>query len=433
MHITDIIIKKRDGGKLDKAEIEYVCREYTEGNIPDYQISALLMAICLKGMDEEETENLTFAIRDSGETVDLSPIDGVKIDKHSTGGVGDKTTLIVAPLVASLGIKVAKMSGRGLGHTGGTVDKLESIKGFRTSLGKEEFFAAVNSAGLAVSGQSGNLAPADKKLYALRDVTGTVENHSLIVSSIMGKKLASGADGIVLDVKMGSGSFNKTSEDAAKLAKAMVKIGKAAGKKTAALLTDMDVPLGKAIGNALEVKEALEVLRGGGDSTLSELCTELAAVMLHLGDKGSLCECRVMAKEALASGKAFDAFVAMVVAQGGDAECIYNPDLLPVASYVYPVKCPKTGYITASDAKEYGRASLILGAGRERKEDAVDHAAGIIIEKRRGDKVQAGEIIAYLHTNREEALAEAEAIILSATTIGETAPQAVPVVKGLIL
>ncbi len=433
MHITDIIIKKRDGGKLSKAEIEYVTKEYTAGNIPDYQISALLMAICLKGMDEEETENLTFAIRDSGETVDLSPIDGVKIDKHSTGGVGDKTTLIVAPLVASLGIKVAKMSGRGLGHTGGTVDKLESIKGFRTSLSKEEFFAAVNSAGLAVSGQSGNLAPADKKLYALRDVTGTVENHSLIVSSIMGKKLASGADGIVLDVKMGSGSFNKTPEDAEKLAKSMVKIGKAAGKKTAALLTDMDVPLGKAIGNALEVKEALEVLRGGGDSTLAELCTELASVMLHLGDRGSLDECREMAKEALASGKAFESFVNMVKAQGGDAKCIYNTDLLPTASCVYPVKAEKTGYIVESDAKEYGRASLILGAGRERKEDGVDHAAGIIIEKRRGDKVQAGEVIAYLHTNRENVIAEAAQVVLSATEIGDEAPKTAPVVRGLIL
>ncbi|MBE6677393.1 MAG: thymidine phosphorylase [Ruminococcaceae bacterium] len=433
MHITDIIIKKRDGGKLNKSEIEYVTKEYTAGNIPDYQISALLMAICLKGMDEEETENLTFAIRDSGETVDLSPIDGVKIDKHSTGGVGDKTTLIVAPLVASLGIKVAKMSGRGLGHTGGTVDKLESIKGFRTSLSKEEFFAAVNSAGLAVSGQSGNLAPADKKLYALRDVTGTVENHSLIVSSIMGKKLASGADGIVLDVKVGSGSFNKTPEDAEKLAKAMVKIGGAAGKKTAALLTDMDVPLGKAIGNALEVKEALEVLHGGGDSTLAELCTELAAVMLHLGDKGSIDECRNMAKDALASGKAFKSFVNMVKAQGGDAECIYNPDLLPTASFVYPVKAEKTGYITVSDAKEYGRASLILGAGRERKEDGVDHAAGIIMEKRRGDKVQAGEVIAYLHTNRENAIAEAARVVLSATEIGDEAPKTAPVVRGLIL
>ena len=433
MHITDIIIKKRDGGKLSKAEIEYVTKEYTAGNIPDYQVSALLMAICIKGMDDEETENLTFAIRDSGDIVDLTSIDGVKIDKHSTGGVGDKTTLIVAPLVASLGIKVAKMSGRGLGHTGGTVDKLESIKGFCTSLSKEQFFSAVNSAGLAVSGQSGNLAPADKKLYALRDVTGTVENHSLIVSSIMGKKLASGADGIVLDVKMGSGSFNKTPEAAEKLAKAMVKIGKAAGKKTAALLTDMDVPLGKAIGNALEVKEALEVLHGGGDSTLAELCIELAAVMLHLGDKGSVEECRAMAKDALASGKAFDTFVAMVKAQGGHTECLYNPTLFKTADYVYPVKATKSGYIVASNAKEYGRASLILGAGRERKEDRVDHAAGIIIEKRRGDKVQAGEVIAFLHTNKESSLAEAASIILSTTEIGETVPDVKPVVRGMIL
>lgn len=433
MHITDIIIKKRDGGKLSKEEIEYVAKEYTAGNIPDYQVSALLMAICLKGMDENETEDLTFAIRDSGDIVDLSPIDGVKIDKHSTGGVGDKTTLIVAPLVASLGIKVAKMSGRGLGHTGGTVDKLESIKGFRTSLSKEEFFAAVNSAGLAVSGQSGNLAPADKKLYALRDVTGTVENHSLIVSSIMGKKLASGADGIVLDVKVGSGSFNKTPEAAKRLAEAMVNIGKSAGKKTAALLTDMDVPLGKAIGNALEVKEAIEVLHGGGDSALVTLCTELAAVMLYLGEKGSLEQCRTMAKDALTAGKAFDSFVAMVKAQGGDEACIYDTRLLPAASHIYPVKSTAEGYIVASNAKEYGKASLVLGAGRERKEDAVDHAAGIIIEKRRGDKVKVGDVIAYLHTNRKEAIAEAAELILSATEIGAEPPESKPVIQGLIL
>lgn len=433
MHIVDIITKKRDGCKLSKGEIEYVTKEYTAGNIPDYQVSALLMAICLKGMDEEETENLTFAIRDSGEIVDLSPIEGVKIDKHSTGGVGDKTTLIVAPLVASLGIKVAKMSGRGLGHTGGTVDKLESIPGFRTSLTKEEFFSAINNAGLAVSGQSGNLAPADKKLYALRDVTGTVENHSLIVSSIMGKKLASGADGIVLDVKVGSGSFNKTTAAAERLAKAMVKIGKAAGKKTAALLTDMDIPLGKAIGNALEVKEALEVLQGGGDPSLVALCTELAAVMLHLAEKGELYTCRTMAAEALSAGKAFDTFVKMVKAQGGDAECIFHPEKLPTAKHVYAVKCNKSGYIVSSNAKEYGKASLILGAGRERKEDSVDHAAGIIVEKRRGDKVFAGDVLAYLHTNRENTIAEAEAIVLSATEIGEAPVVSSAVVQGLIL
>lgn len=433
MHITDIIIKKRDGGRLCREEIEYFVNEYTRGALPDYQASALLMAICIKGMDDEETACLTMALRDSGDVVDLSAIDGVKLDKHSTGGVGDKTTLIVAPIVASLGVKVAKMSGRGLGHTGGTVDKLESIPGFRTVLNKDEFFDTVNRVGVAVMGQSGNLAPADKKLYALRDVTGTVENHSLIVSSIMGKKLASGADGIVLDVKTGKGSFNKDFAAAKRLAEAMVAIGKKAGKPTAALITDMDAPLGRAVGNSLEVKEAVEVLCGKGDSALRLLCTELSALMLHLGGKGSVEECKAMASAALDDGAAFNTFKAMVSAQGGDVSYIEQPERFPVASYVVAVKAKKRGYICSADAREYGRASLLLGAGRERKEDGVDHAAGIYIEKKQGDFVEAGDVIAYLHTNKEAALKEAEAVIDSATVIGEKPAECVPLIQGIVV
>ncbi len=433
MHITDIIIKKRDGGTLTDAEIKYFVEEYTKGNIEDYQASALLMAICINGMNVDETVCLTLAIRDSGDIVDLSAINGIKIDKHSTGGVGDKTTLIVAPIVASLGVKVAKMTGRGLGHTGGTMDKLESIAGFQTVLSKECFFEAVNSVGVAVMGQSGNLAPADKKLYALRDVTGTVENHSLIASSIMGKKLASGADGIVLDVKVGKGSFNKDFATAKRLAEAMVAIGRKAGKKTAALITNMDAPLGRAIGNALEVKEAVEILRGKGDIQLRTLCVELASLMLQLGGKGELDDCRKLAQSALDNGTAFESFVAMVKAQGGDESYIIDTDKFAKARHIVPVKASKDGYIIASDAREYGKASLILGAGRERKEDDVDHAAGIIIEKKIGDKVSEGDTILYLHTNKPEAIAEAEATVLAATIIGDIPPQALPIVQDIVL
>ncbi len=433
MHITDIICKKRDGGKLSAEEIRYFVEAYTKGDIPDYQISALLMAICIKGMDAEETAELTFAIRDSGDRVDLSAIEGMKVDKHSTGGVGDKTTLIVVPIVAACGLKVAKMSGRGLGHTGGTIDKLESISGFRTTLGADEFFRIVNTIGAAVIGQSGNLAPADKKLYALRDVTGTVENHSLIVSSIMGKKLASGADGIVLDVKVGSGSFNKTPEAARKLAEAMVAIGKAAGKPTAALLTDMDVPLGRAIGNAIEVKEAVETLRGKGEPDLVALCTELAALMLHIGGKGAVDECRTMAKTALENGTAFRALLDMVRAQGGDTECLTDLSRLPSAAVSAEVAAPADGYIVAMDAAGYGRASLVLGAGRERKEDAVDHAAGIYVVKKTGEWVNKGDTIAVLYTNKGSAVAEAREIVLASTVLGSERPSPAPTVQGVVL
>lgn len=433
MHINDIIIKKRDGKHLSTAEIDWFVKEYTHGALPDYQAAALLMAICINGMDEEETVSLTLSIRDSGDKVDLSAIDGIKIDKHSTGGVGDKTTLVVAPLVASLGVKVAKMSGRGLGHTGGTVDKLESIPGFCTSLTEKRFFDTVNSVGVAVIGQSANLAPADKKLYALRDVTGTVENHSLIVSSIMGKKLASGADGIVLDVKSGSGSFNKDLTAAKSLAKAMVSIGKAAGKSTAALITDMDEPLGLSVGNALEVKEAIQLLKGVGNGALRALCIELAALMLHLAGKGDIDVCKAMALAALDDGRALNTFKAMVAAQGGDTAFIDNPDRFPTAKHVCALKASRDGYITHVNAREYGRASLLLGAGRERKEDKIDHAAGILIEKKKGDSVKKGDVIAYLHSNKYAAIDEASAVINAATSISDVPSEAVPLIQGTIV
>lgn len=432
MNIVDIIAKKRKGLELTEAEIKYFVNEYTVGVIADYQASALLMAICLKGMTPAETTCLTLAMRDSGDIADLSAIKGLKIDKHSTGGVGDKTTLVVAPIVAACGLKVAKMSGRGLGHTGGTIDKLESIQGFRTTLNKAEFFDAVNKAGLSVIGQSGNLAPADKKLYALRDVTATVESLPLIASSIMSKKLASGADGIVLDVKVGSGAFNKTEEQAFALANAMVAIGKMAGKKTTALLTDMDSPLGYTVGNALEVKEAIETLKGAGEKRFVTLCTELSTLMLVLGGKGSEEHCRTLAVRALESGKALKAFEAMVAAQGGNVAVIQNTAMLPQADTVKAVVASESGYIIRQDAEMYGRAALELGAGRKRKEDGVDHAAGIVLNKKYGDKVEKGEEIAYLHTNRPEALSDASLLITEATQIGEQAPKARPVIIGKV-
>lgn len=432
MNIVDIIIKKRSGLELNEEEIKFFVNEYTAGTIADYQASALLMAICLNGMTPAETTCLTLTMRDSGDIADLSGINGIKIDKHSTGGVGDKTTLVVAPIAAACGLKVAKMSGRGLGHTGGTIDKLESIQGFRTTLNKTEFFNAVNKAGLSVIGQSGNLAPADKKLYALRDVTGTVESLPLIASSIMSKKLASGADGIVLDVKVGSGAFNKTEEQAQSLANAMVSIGKMAGKKVTALLTDMEAPLGYAIGNALEVKEAINTLKCGGEKRFTKLCIELSALMLSLGGKGSEEDCRALATHALESGKALNAFEAMVAAQGGNTAVIYQTELLPQADTVEAVTATKSGYITKQDALLYGRAALELGAGRKRKEDGVDHAAGIILNKKYGDKVEKGEEIAYLHTNRGETVAEALRLVSQATEIEATPPVSRPIVIGKV-
>ncbi|NLY17854.1 MAG: thymidine phosphorylase, partial [Clostridiaceae bacterium] len=363
MFALDIILKKRNGHKLSREEIEYMVKGYTAGDIPDYQAAAFLMAVYFQKMDEDETLWLTEAMLHSGDVIDLSEIPGIKVDKHSTGGVGDKTTMIVAPVAASFGIPVAKMSGRGLGHTGGTIDKLESIPGFRTELSKEEFFRNVKEIHLAVAGQTGNLAPADKKLYALRDVTGTIDNISLIASSIMSKKLASGADAIVLDVKIGSGAFMKTLEEAKRLAEAMVKIGKGAGRKVVALLTDMDRPLGRNIGNALEVAEAVDVLKGGGPSDLKEVCIELASNMLMLAGMGDIDKCRELSGNAIASGTAYKKFLETVEKQGGDPGCIEDISKLPSAPVKFQWKAEQSGYITKMEAEYLGIASLLLGAG----------------------------------------------------------------------
>lgn len=432
MRMYDIIKNKRDGGKLSKEEIDFFVKGYTAGEIPDYQASALCMAIYFRGMDDEETTNLTLAIAASGDKVDLSGINGVKVDKHSTGGVGDKTSLIIAPIVASYGVKVAKMSGRGLGHTGGTIDKLEAIDGYQTSIDKKEFFRIVNEVGVSIIGQSGNLAPADKKLYALRDVTATVDSLPLIVSSIMGKKLAAGADCILLDVKTGSGGFMKTLEDSTKLAKSMVEIGHLAGKKVIALITDMDVPLGKAIGNSLEVIEAVETLRGEGPEDLTEICIDIAANMLYMAGKGTVKECEALAKKAIADGSALQTLVKMVHAQGGNEKLLLDTSLFKRAAYDYEVKAPKTGYIEHVDTESYGMASLALGAGRAKKEDPIDYSAGITLEKKTGDFVKEGDVIAVLHTNKPESVKEAEERILKATEISSEPVEKKPIILGRI-
>ena len=422
MRMYDIIKKKRDNQPLTKEEINFFVTGFTNGSIPDYQASALCMAIYYNGMNIEETTALTLAVRDSGDKLNFSNINGLRVDKHSTGGVGDKTSLIVAPLVASCGIKIAKMSGRGLGHTGGTIDKLESIPGFKTDLATEEFERIVNETGIAIVGQSAELAPADKKLYALRDVTATVDSMPLIASSIMGKKLAADDDCIVLDVKTGSGSFMKTIEQSKELARIMVDIGKNAGKRTLALITDMDIPLGNAIGNSLEVKEAIEVLNGKGPADLTEVCLCLATNMLYLAEKGSIEECEQMAKQAISSGRALKTLVEMVKAQGGNHEYILNPALFKVADYSYEVKAPKSGYIYSVDTEGYGIASLLLGAGRNVKEDAIDFAAGIILRAKTGDFVNEGEVIATLYSEKNSFESSAKKL-LESTKICDTPPE----------
>ena len=432
MRMYDIIRRKRDGLALTEEEISFFVRGYAAGEIPDYQASALCMAIYFNGMSTAETTALTLAIRDSGDRLDFSRIDGLRVDKHSTGGVGDKTSLIVAPIVASLGIKVAKMSGRGLGHTGGTIDKLEAIPGFRTDLPTIEFEKIVNRIGIAIVGQTATLAPADKALYALRDVTATVDSMPLIASSIMGKKLAADDDCIVLDVKTGSGSFMKTEEKSRQLARLMVDIGKQAGKKTAALLTDMDQPLGRAIGNAIEVWEAILTLQGKGPRDLTELSIALAAHMLRLADKGDLATCERMAREALAGGTALAKFIEMVRAQGGDASCIEYPESLLTAPFSMEVTAPRSGYIASVDTEEYGTAALLLGAGRSKKEDAIDHAAGILLHAKTGDYIKAGGKIATLYTTKEQTLAAARDRLLSATVFSDKAPEPRPLILDVI-
>ena len=434
MRMVDVIRKKRAGEEMTAEEIRFVIDGVVSGSIPDYQTAAWAMAVCFNGMSDAETAELTLAMAHSGDVVDLSAIRGVKVDKHSTGGVGDKTTLILAPMVAACGVPVAKMSGRGLGHTGGTIDKLESIPGFRTELGRDEFFAQVNGIGVSVIGQSGNIAPADKKLYALRDVTGTVESIPLIASSVMSKKIAAGADAILLDVKFGSGAFMKTAEDAIVLAKAMVAIGTEVGRTTVAAITDMDQPLGRLIGNALEVREAIEILRGEGPEDLRELCLELGSQMLVLGGQArDEAEARDKLKSAIDSGAALDKLGQMIAAQGGDAKIARQPELLPQAAARIPVLSAADGYVHGIDAEEIGLAAMRIGAGRAAKEDKIDYAVGVELIAKRGDRVSKGDTLAILHARGDdEAARSAAEQIVGAYELGDEAPAANPLIYAIV-
>ena len=426
MRMYDVIEKKRDGGELTDEEIDFFISGYVSGEIPDYQASALAMAIFYEGMTPRETAKLTMAMAESGDMMDLSAIPGIKVDKHSTGGVGDKTTLVVAPIVASLGVKVAKMSGRGLGHTGGTLDKLESIPGLSVEISEPDFFKQVSEIGVAVAGQTGNLVPADKKLYALRDVTATVDSVPLIASSIMSKKIASGSNCILLDVKCGSGAFMKTVDSAVELAQAMVSIGEHVGRTTAALITGMDRPLGKNIGNALEVAEAVATLRGEGPEDLTAVCVELAANMLNLAGKGSVEECRDLARGQIANGAGLAKLADMVAAQGGDAAVIRDTSKFDAAPFRREVLAKESGYMSAMNAERVGIASVALGAGREKKGDPIDMAAGIILERKTGDYVEKGEVLATLLTSDEKRLDDGERIFREALSFGPEQPSLEP-------
>lgn len=403
MRMIDIIEKKRDGKSLTKEEIEFFVNGYTHEEVPDYQASSLAMAIFFQDMNDEERAALTMSMVNSGEKIDLSDINGIKVDKHSTGGVGDTTTLVLAPLVAAVGVPVAKMSGRGLGHTGGTIDKLESVKGFNVEISEKDFIKLVNDNQVAVIGQSGNLTPADKKLYALRDVTGTVNSIPLIASSIMSKKIAAGADAIVLDVKTGSGAFMKTLDDAEALAHAMVRIGNNVGRNTMAIISDMSQPLGNAIGNALELKEAIATLKGNGPKDLTELVLTLGSQMVVLAEQAtSLDEARQMLIDAIKTGKALNKFKTFLSNQGGDDSIVDSPEKLPSAKYQVEFKTKKDGYITEIIANEIGVASMMLGAGRQTKEDVIDLGVGIVLNKKVGEHVEKGENILTIHTNTKE-------------------------------
>lgn len=419
MRMYDLIHKKRLGFELTKEEMEFFVKGFTCGDIPDYQASALMMAVMFRGMTEKETSALTMEMASSGDMVDLSMFGTLSVDKHSTGGVGDKTTLIVAPIVASLGAKVAKMSGRGLGHTGGTVDKLEAITGYKTTLSPKEFIDQVSRIGIAVIGQSGNLAPCDKKLYALRDVTATVDSIPLITSSIMSKKIAAGSHSIVLDIKVGSGAFMKTIEDAEKLGQSMVDIGKACGRNISALITDMDTPLGYNIGNALEVKEAISVLRGDLKGDLRTVCEALASNMIELSLGVTDSESQKLVSDAIDTGKAFLKFKEWISEQGGNIEMIEDPSLLPAASVIHEVLSPCGGYIKSMNAEDIGNVSVILGAGRESKSDNIDMSAGIVLKKKTGDHVKRGEVIATLHTSDKNKISAAEEKFVSSLSFSE--------------
>lgn len=432
MRMYDIIAKKRDNFELSDEEIKYFIKGFTEGTIPDYQASALLMAIYFNGMNDRETTTLTLAMADSGDKIDLSSVGGITVDKHSTGGVGDKTSLIVAPCVAALGFKVAKMSGKGLGHTGGTVDKLDSIPGYRTSLDKKEFLKNVKEIGIALVGQTGNLAPADKKIYALRDVTATVGCLPLIVSSIMSKKLAAGSHNILLDVKVGTGSFTPLLKDARKLAKKMVEVGKLSGRNISALITDMDVPLGNAIGNSMEIVEACEVLKNKGPKDLTDVCIALASNMVRLCNNEPYAQCKKMVLGAFKDGTAYNKFKELVSRQGGDIRYLDDPALFKKAVYTFPVKAKKTGYIYSMDTAAIGEVSLILGAGREKKEDKIDYEAGIYIWHKTTDHVKRGDVLATFYTNRINVLDEAHRIYTNAVTISEEPPKSLKLIYQLV-
>ncbi|MBE6886735.1 MAG: thymidine phosphorylase [Ruminococcaceae bacterium] len=433
MNTYSILAKKRDGGTLTPDEIRFFIQGYTKGEIADYQASALLMAICINGMNADETSELTLAMLQSGDQADLSSLAGIPCDKHSTGGVGDKTSLITVPIVAACGGYVAKMSGRGLGFTGGTIDKLESIPGFRTALTVEEMVEYTNRSGLCICGQTGSLAPADKKLYALRDVTATVDSIPLIAASIMSKKLASGAQAIVLDVKTGSGAFMKEEADSVALAEAMVGIGKSAGRRIAALITDMDQPLGRCVGNGLEVREAAELLQGkSADNRLYRLSVELAARMLALSGLGTVEDCRVRAEKAVSSGKAFEKLCRMAQQQGGDPRALEQPERLPQGKFSRIIKAPRSGYLSRIDTARIGHAAGLLGAGRVKKEDSIDLGAGIIFAHRKGEKLQAGEELCRICAGSEAGFSAAEEAILGGMEISDRPPVCKELIRQVI-
>lgn len=433
MRMYDLIVKKRNGEPLSEQEINFMINGYTNGSIPDYQMSAMMMAIYFKGMSKEETLQLTLAMEKSGELLDLRSIKGIKVDKHSTGGVGDKTSLALAPMVAACGIPVAKMSGRGLGHTGGTIDKLESFPGFTTSLTTAQFIHNVNEIGIAIMGQTKDLAPADKKLYALRDVTATVDNMSLIASSIMSKKLAAGADGIVLDVKTGSGAFMKEEEDAFALAREMVSIGNGAGRKCVAVISDMDQPLGFAVGNALEVKEAIATLKGEGPSDFMNLCMTLGTQMLLVGGKANTEEeAEALLRQTISDGSALKKLADFVTAQGGNADAVYDPSLLPKASLVEPLFADLDGYIHHIVCDEVGICSLLLGGGRETKDSSIDLSVGIVLKKKKGDYVKKGEVMAEVFANDLQKMKNAIERLGRAYILTKEKPLDSPFIKGIV-
>lgn len=432
MRMYDIIHKKRNGGELSGDEICFFVEGYTNGSVPDYQAAAFCMAVYFQGMTEKETSELTLAMAESGDQIDLSGIDGFTVDKHSTGGVGDKTSLIVAPIVASCGGKVAKMSGRGLGHTGGTVDKLEAIPNFRTELTPDEFIKQVNNIGLCIVGQTGELAPADKKLYALRDVTATVESIPLIASSIMSKKLAAGSKGIVLDVKTGSGAFMKTFEESENLAKEMVSIGKSAGRSVTAVITNMDIPLGNSVGNSLEVIEAIKTLKGEGESDLTDVCLTLAAQMLCMVTGEDEKACYVMAKDAIDDGSALNKLCEMISAQGGNAGVVDDFSLFKQPKHTVEIFSEREDYIEHTDAEKIGLASVILGAGREKKGDPIDSSAGIVLKKKTGDRVEKGDTLAIFYTDDESKIEEAKREFFEAFTFDNKKPPAQKLIYRII-